>query len=336
MKSLNTPFCKLLNIEYPIVQAPCGSSTCPELAAEVSNAGGLGMLALSRPNREETSQMISLTKTLTKKPFGVNFVLDEIVIKSRPYEEKLRVCIEEKIPLISFTYGKLTSELIKSIHNSKLLVAFTVWDLEQAIEAVNSGVDVLVAQGIEAGGHLNSKITTKDLTKELVQNFPNIPVLSAGGIATGQQFAEAINNGAQGIWIGTRFLATTESKAHEVYKQKILEAKSSDTEISTLFDIGWSNAPHRTIKNSTYNNWSKAGCPSSGKRPGEGEVIAHRTNGTPIIRYEDTPPIDGMNGDLEALALYAGTSVEYIDKIIPASKVLEELVNGAIETLCTF
>ena len=332
MKSLNTPFCKLLNIEYPIVQAPVGSSTCPKLAAAVSNAGGLGMLALSRPDKEETYHMINQTKALTKKPFGVNFVLDDYVLKSRPYEEKLKVCIEQKIPLISFTYGKLTRELVNSIHDSKLLVAFTVWDLEQAAEAVSAGVDILVAQGLEAGGHLNSKITTKELTKKLVQNFLDIPILSAGGSATGLQFAEAIKNGAQGIWVGTRFLATKESRAHELYKQKIIEAKSNDTEISTLFDIGWPNTPHRIIKNSTYLNWLTASCSSSGERPGEREIIAHRANGAAIFRYEDKPPIEGMSGDFEALALYAGTSVEYIDEVLSDSKVVQELVRSATES----
>jgi nitronate monooxygenase len=158
------------------------------------------------------------------------------------------------------------------------------------------------------------------------------PVVAAGGIADGRGMAAALALGAAGVWLGTRFVATEEAYAHEVYKQKILEATETDTVYSTLFDRGWENAPHRTLRNSTVDMWEEAGKPSS-NRPGEGETIAHFADGREIERYEDVIPLPGMSGDVEKLALYAGQSSELIRSVKPAGDIVKELARDAKEIL---
>jgi NAD(P)H-dependent flavin oxidoreductase YrpB (nitropropane dioxygenase family) len=137
--------------------------------------------------------------------------------------------------------------------------------------------------------------------------------------------------GAQGVWLGTRFLCTPEAGAHEEYKCRLLEARAADTVYTTLFDGGWPDAPHRVLRNSTVDRWQKAGCPPSGGRPGEGEVIGAFPDGRPIRRYDMPSPMTGASGEIEAFALYAGQSVGLVHRMQTAAEVVHELAQ-AFET----
>jgi NAD(P)H-dependent flavin oxidoreductase YrpB (nitropropane dioxygenase family) len=176
-----------------------------------------------------------------------------------------------------------------------------------------------VAQGVEAGGHVRGTTPLDQLIREVHQVASGIPVLAAGGIATVEDVLRAIGNGADGIWAGTRFVASEESRAHPDYKKRLLAARAGDTELGTTFDVGWPGAPHRAICNSTMRECG------GGRRPGEGQIIARYADGRPILRYDDTIPLEGMTGDLEALALYAGTSVEGISDVLPAATIVARL-----------
>ncbi len=326
--SFHTPLCDLLKVEHPIIQAPIGSASCPELVAAVSNAGGLGLLSMSWREPDEIKTVLERTRHLTGKPFGVNFVLDAPVITERPFEPRLALCLDAQVPVMTLSWGQLTPDLVGQIHQAGSLVGYTVWDVEQALHAVHCGVDFLVAQGVEAGGHLNSRMMTMMLVSMIVQAFPAIPVVAAGGIATGADMVQAFGKGAAGVWLGTRFVASEESLAHDVHKQAILAANAEDTVLNTLYNIGWPNAPHRTIKNSTYQAWESTGKPDN-QRPGEGEAIAAFPDASPIYRYADVPPLRGMSGDLEGLALYAGTSVSAIHQVLPAAEIIQQLLSQA-------
>jgi nitronate monooxygenase len=158
-------------------------------------------------------------------------------------------------------------------------------------------------------------------------------VVAAGGIADGRGVAAALTLGAAGVWLGTRFVASEEAFAHALYKQKILEATETDTVYSTLFDRGWEDAPHRTLRNSTVEMWEEAGKPESGKRPGENEVIAYRPDGSGILRYEDSDVSPDITGEVEKLPFYAGQSVGLIDSIKPAGDIVRELTTEAKQLL---
>jgi NAD(P)H-dependent flavin oxidoreductase YrpB (nitropropane dioxygenase family) len=142
----------------------------------------------------------------------------------------------------------------------------------------------------------------------------DVPVLAAGGIGDVNAARQAIALGADGLWLGTRFLASQESAAHPDYKRRLLEARATDTLLDLVFNIGWDDAPHRVIRNSTVLKWESSGRRSQGERPGEGDVVARFGDGRPIVRYEDVIPVEGMTGELESLAL-SPESVETIMEI---------------------
>src|SRR6266851_8428685 len=279
MPVLQTSLCSLLNIELPIVQAPMGGVVSPALAAAVSNAGGLGMLPLTWHNIEEVRRVIRQTLQLTDRPFGVNLILHW------PQQERLKVCLEEGIRVVSFFWGD-PSPYIAAVHAAGSLVMHTVGSAAEASQVRDVGVDILVAQGWEAGGHVWSQVATLPLVPCVVDAVAPAPVVAAGGIADGRGLAAVLALGAAGAWIGTRFLASQEADAHPVYKQKVLQAAETDTVYSRLFDGGWPDAPLRTLRNSTVTNWEASGSLPSGERPGEGEVVATWIDdGSPILRY---------------------------------------------------
>jgi nitronate monooxygenase len=322
----DTSLCRLLDIRFPIVQAPIGNAASPELVAAVSNAGALGMLSVTWRNLKEIKKVIRQIKTLTDRPFGVNLCLQW------DQTDRVQICLEEGVKIISLFWGD-PSSYIETVHNSGGLVMHTVASSDEARQAVDAGIDVIIAQGWEAGGHVWGEVATFPLVPRIVDTVSPIPVIAAGGIADGRGIAAALTLGAAGVWMGTRFLLSEESAAHSFYKEKVITASESDTIYSSVFDRGWENAPHRTLRNSTIVNWEKAGKAASGQRPKEGEVVAKTVDGREIVRYSDESPKPGMIGELEALALYAGQSAGLVSRIKPAKEIINELM---AETLQTF
>ena len=310
-----------LGVTWPIVQAPIGSASTPELVAAVSNAGGLGMLAGTWRSPERWREAIERARGLTAFPFGVNLVL------AFDPAERLRIALDVGVPVISFSWGD-PSPWVEQVHRAGAIGVHSVGSSDAAVSAASAGIDVLVAQGVEAGGHVLGEVPLMQLIAQVRTAVPGVPLLAAGGIADASDVRAAVAGGADGVWVGTRFVASSESSAHPDYKRRILEATARDTVLTDLFDIGWPDAPHRVLRNSTVRDWEAAGRPSSGQRPGEGESIARHRDGRPITRYEDVPPIEGMTGDVEALAHYAGHSVERIDRVLPAAEIVHRLSAG--------
>ena len=315
---IKTSLCELLGIELPIIQAPISNATCPELAAAVSNSGGLGMLSVTWRRPDEIRGLIRLTRSLTQRPFGINLVLENDM------HDRLNVCLEEGVNILSLFWGDPAS-YIRASHQAGALVTHSVGRVREAQEAVSAGADVIVAQGWEAGGHVRDTISTLALVLSVVDAVRPIPVAAAGGIADGRGIAAVLALGASAAWLGTRFVASEESMAHQAYKEKLLAAAGGDTVYSTLFDIGWENAAHRALRNSTVEIWEKAGRPPRGKRPNEGEVLTRRTDGTSIVRYSFSSPVTTMQGNVEGLAHYAGQGVGLIKHIEPVASIVQRL-----------
>ena len=174
------------------------------------------------------------------------------------------------------------------------------------------------------------KVATLQLIPAVVDAVGPVPVFAAGGIADGRGLAAALALGASGAWIGTRFLASNEVPIHPHYRERILQATEDDTVfLEELFDIGWPKAPHRVLRNSTVAAWEAAGRPATGKRPGEGDVVASSKSRGPIVRYRPAPPASDAEGDIDALALYAGQSVALVHKRQPAEEIVREIVGEA-------
>ena len=318
-----TAGCKRLGIEVPIIQAPMGGAVGPAIAAAVSNAGGLGTLALWGADIQRLRQLVRETRALTAKAFAVNLNLEF------PQDERLDACLQEGVPVISFFWGD-PSGLVTRAKSGGATVLHTVGTAEEARRVVASGVDVVVAQGWEAGGHVRGKVATMPLIPAVVDAVGPVPVFAAGGIADGRGLAAALALGASGAWIGTRFLASNEVTIHPRYRERILQATEDDTVyLEELFDIDWPKAPHRVLRNSTVDAWEAAGRPATGERPGEGEVVANSKSRGPIVRYRSYTPAADAEGDIDALSLWAGQSVALVHKQQPAAEIVREIVGEA-------
>ena len=322
----DTPLCRLLGIDLPIVQAPIGGASTPTLAAAVGNAGGLGILSVTWRSPEATREAIRETRRLSERPFGVNVVLDW------DPTERLAIALEEGVRVVSFFWGD-PAPYVARIHAAGALALHTVASADEARRAVQAGVDVVVAQGWEAGGHVRGEVATMALVPIVVDAVSPVPVVAAGGIVDGRGLAAALALGAAGVWMGTRFLLSEEAAAHPRYRERLAAAATSDTVYGGLFDGGWPNAPMRTLRNATVDRWEAAGRPPAGQRPGEGEVIGRTEIGTDVVRYGSDAPVVGTTGDVEAMALYAGQGVGQLRDARPAADIVREVAADATAAL---
>jgi len=316
---MRTPLCDLLGIEHPIVQAPMGGPAVPQLAAAVSNAGALGTLALSWS--EDAGAAVRELQGLTTRPFGANFGLQ------LDQRERLDAALDAGLRIVSLFWGD-PSPYVERVHDAGALLLHTVGSAEEAKRAVVAGVDVVVAQGWEAGGHVWGQIGTLALVPAVVDAVDPTPVIAAGGIGDGRGVAAVLALGAQGAWVGTRFLMATEAPVHERYRERLIEADETDALwFADLFDGGWPSAPHRALRNATVDDWEAAGRPAAGSRPGEGDQVATRPNGSGIPRYASSTPVEGLDGDIDAMSLWAGQSVALARQVQPASEIVADLVS---------
>ena len=233
--------CELFNIEKPIIQA--GMIWCSgwELASAVSNAGGLGLIGSGSMYPDILRIHIKKCKQATNKPFGVN-----IPLLYPNIEEHIKIIIEEGVKIVFTSAGnpKIWTNHLK-LHG--IIVVHVVSALKFALKCVEAGVDAIVAEGFEAGGHNGKEETTTFVLIPQIKSSISLPIIAAGGLATGTQMAAAFVLGADGVQIGSRFVATFESSAHENFKNKIIQAKEGDTQL-TLKQL----TPVRLIKNKFF------------------------------------------------------------------------------------
>jgi nitronate monooxygenase len=323
---VRTPLCDLVGIEVPVVLAPMGGAVTPELAAAVSNAGGLGILPLSWASPDEIASVVDETRQQTRRPFGVNLGL------AWDQRERLVVALEAGVRVVSFFWGD-ASGVIGEARAAGALVFVTVGTAEEGRAAAAAGADVVVAQGWEAGGHVWGTVSTLALVPSVVDAVAPVPVVAAGGIADGRGLAAVLALGAAGAWVGTRFLAAQEAAIHPEYRRRILAAGEADTFYGTLFDRGWPDAPHRALRNSTVEAWERAGRPPSGSRPGEADEPASRPDGSPINRYASSTPTAAMGGDIEPLPHWAGQGVGLVTREESAAAIVSSLVSEAEDVM---
>ena len=327
MTSLATAFTSLAGIDLPIVQAPIGAASTPELVAAVSNAGGLGVLSLTWRSTNEARELIRQTRALTDRPFGINLVL------LWDATERLAIALEEGVPVISLSWGD-PAPWAEQIHDAGALLVHMVGTTAEAVAARLAGVDAIVAQGYEASGHVEGRTSIMALLPELVDAVSPTPVLAAGGIGDGRGLAAALCLGAAGAWMGTRFLLSDEADVHPDYQGWLVDASAGDTIFSTIFRGGWPpNTPVRTLPNRSLQMWEEAGRPEPGRGPGEGDVIGQTSRGVAIIRYHDDFPGAHTTGDLESMVLYAGESVGVMREVLPAADIVTSIAEQAKSVL---
>lgn len=326
---LRTPLCELVGIEHPIIAAPMGPDlTGPELVAAVSNAGGLGILQAQLAPLPLFRRELQRVRELTDKPFGVNLILHF------PIDEQVAVCVEERVPVVSFFWGDPTP-YVERVHAGGGKVFHQVGSVAEAQRAAKANVDVIIAQGAEAGGHIAGEVSTLALVPRVVDAVAPCPVAAAGGIADGRGIVAALALGAQAAAIGTRFLASVEARAHPDYKKKLVAAGENDTVRTTLFGFGWPNAPHRTLRTRFVEDWLGKEARGQESRADE-PVIGHTViagHQMPLQRFMGFPPNVDAIGDIDSMDLLAGQSVGLVREIKPAGEIVRELVNEAQEII---
>ncbi|KAI9178442.1 hypothetical protein LWI28_026532 [Acer negundo] len=316
----------ILGFEYGIIQAPLGPDISgPELVAAVANAGGLGFLRA--PDWEAPDylrELIRKTRTLTDKPFGVGVVL------AFPHEENIKAILNEKVAVLQVYWGECSKQLVQESHCAGVKVVPQVGSLEETRKALEAGVDAIIVQGREAGGHVIGQEGLISLLPRVVDLIGDrdIPVIAAGGIVDARGYVAALALGAQGVCLGTRFVATLESCAHPTYKRKLVELDK--TEYTNIFGRArWPNAPQRALQTPFFSDWKDF--PAHENELNQ-PVIGHSTvHGIEkeIRRLAGAVPNVTATGDIESMAMYAGEGVGLIDEILPAGEVVKRLVDGA-------
>lgn len=301
------------------MQAPIGSAATTELVAAVSGCGALGTLAASWTPPAVLREQVSWLRSTCTAPFCVNLVL------AFEQRERLAAILDEGGTVVSFSWG-LDAELVSKARDAGAYVLVQVATLADAHGAVGAGADALIVQGVEAGGHVQATRPLLELLRE-IRPAVDVPLLAAGGIADATSRGDAREAGADAVACGTAFLAAEEANVHPIYLDHIMRAGAAQTTLTTVFDRGWSDAPHRVIRNETLAAWEAAGKPERGRRPGDGDHIASR-NGRPVLRYDFVLPTRDTVGDISAMAMYAGTSVQAIDRGEPAKHIVERITRG--------
>ena len=337
MAGIETPLCRLLRIRYPVLSAGVGGGARAELVAAVSSAGGFGVLGASGMPPEALSAEVARTKALTERPFGVNIIIDtepESVDEDVAFfRSQVGAAGESGAAAVVLFWGD-PAPLVDDAHRHGMVVVLQVGSVEEAVAARASGVDVVIAQGREAGGHVRGTTSIWELLPATVEAVKPAPVVASGGIGDGAGLARALRSGAQGVSLGTRFVASEEANAHPEYKRRIVAATAADTVyVPDLFDVGWPNAPHRVIRNRTYEEWLAAGQPPPGERPGEGTVIGTHTLSSgqkrDWPRYAVGIATPEFDGDMDYAPLWAGESCSVVSDIKPAGEIVGDLVREA-------
>jgi nitronate monooxygenase len=305
-----------LGITMPVLQAAMGAAT-PELAAAVSNAGGLGAMGLSWSSPDEVRASVARTRDLTRAPFAVGYVLSFGAAT-------LQVALDAGAAVVQMSFGMPNPEQVAAVRAAGARLGIQISTVEAARRALDLGVDYLNLQGQEAGGHVQAQGSWRDELAQVCELAATTPVNVAGGLAHGQDLREVLNLGAAGGVFGTRFVATHEYPAHPAYKQRLLAAQRKDSVLTVCFDGGWSNVLHRVLRNPTLDAWEAAGAQPAGMRPGEGELVGH-LGAQGFARYGIFPPLAGMVGAVENMAMYAGIGAEHIHDIPGAGELVRRL-----------
>jgi enoyl-[acyl-carrier protein] reductase II len=307
---IKTKLCDLLGIEYPVFQGGMAWVSTAKLAAAVSEAGGLGIIGSGHNDAQWVRDQIRKTKEYTKKPFGVN-----VMMISPHMEQVMQVILEERVPVITTGAGNPARFIpqLKEI-GTKVIPVIPSVALAQRLE--KAGVDAVVAEGMESGGHIG-ELTTMALVPQVVDGV-NIPVIAAGGMADGRGLLAALSLGAAGIQLGTRFMCAEECEIHENIKKMILKAKDRDTVVS-----GRSTGhPVRSLKNKLtkhYEEMEKECAPIE-----ELEKLG-------IGRIKNAM----IDGDCDFGTVACGQIAGMIKEIKPAKDIIMEIMKGAEDALHT-
>ena len=300
-------FCELVGCALPLQLAGMGGVSTAELAAAVTGAGGLGMIGLAGVPIDMLGEMLE-TLEATGQPFGVNFLMPFLDPEAFKFAA-------EKARVVELFFGDPDRSLVDIAHAQGALVSWQVGSAEEANAAHQAGCDIIVAQGIEAGGHVRGRDDLETLLNACTDLAT--PIVAAGGIADPEEVEAAFDSPASAVRIGTRFLAATEANVHPTYVDALIAAKRSDTVITTEFDVGWPNAPARVLRSSL-----------EAARKSDDPCATVGDEAWPVSRFSTLPPTKDARGNVAAMPHYAGFSVGGVTKRQAAAEIVDELCRG--------
>ncbi len=307
-----TSFTRLVGCRLPLQQAGMGGSATAELAAAVAEAGGLGMLGLAGIPVDMVAAAVEAAAARTSHPFGANFLM--------PFLDREAVEVAAShCRVVEFFYGPPDTGLVAMARAGGALASWQVGTVEEARMAADAGCDLVVAQGVEAGGHIRGQIGLLPLL-DLVLDAVSVPVVAAGGLGSARAVAAVLAAGASAARAGTRFLAAEEADVHPAYLDALVRARAEDTVVTTTFSNLWPDAPHRVLRS----------CVAAALDTEE-DVVGRTELGpgllVPVLRLSPPSPGRSTTGHVEAMALYAGESVDHVGSRTTAAQIVAELTS---------
>jgi NAD(P)H-dependent flavin oxidoreductase YrpB (nitropropane dioxygenase family) len=318
---MQTRFTRLVGCELPIQMAGMGGVAIPPLVVAVCRGGGLGTLAGDGSSPETMQRLLDDVRAGTDQPFGVNFLMPHL---------RDTACVDAAAAVarvVEFFYGSPDARLVERVHAAGALACWQVGSSDEAQAAERAGCDLIVAQGVEAGGHIRGKIGLLTLLDQVLRRVA-VPVIAAGGIGSGRAMGTVLSGGAAAVRVGTRFVAALESPAHPLYVEQLVEARAEDTEVTEGFDLEWPDAPHRVLRS----------CIEAARATPDEVIGANhdyfdpRRSG-PVVRWQVVTPTVLTSGNIAAMPLWAGESVNFVTSRQPAAKIVRDLVDEAAPLL---
>jgi NAD(P)H-dependent flavin oxidoreductase YrpB (nitropropane dioxygenase family) len=315
---IRTPVCDLLDIEHPIALGGMGSASSPAMTAAVSRAGGLGAMGCHYLTPEQVRERTNATRKETNKPFGLNFLLFDV------REDSFAEALDLRPAVMQFAWARQDQDLkpyFDRSHEAGCTVTYMAGAVKEAERAVEAGADVIIAQGSEGGGHVGWMGSMPLIPMVVDAVGESVPVLAAGGFADGRGLVAALSLGAQGILLGTRFLASVESPLHPNFKQAIVDSDGHDTQLSEIPDIAagqvWPGAMTRSRRNAFIERWAGR----------EWALRQHRAEAIAKLRMAREA------GDVDEGPLSMGQDAGLIRDILPSGEIVARIAREAEQIL---
>ena len=332
---LQTKLTKDYGLDFPFVSAGMGFVALPELAAAVSNAGGLGLLGVAPAPPAGMLAMIQATRSRTSRRFGVDLIITDTAFGPATTDEHIDICIREGIDVVVFFWNFPSKEWINKLHRTGAKVWIQIGSLDYATQAVEMGADAVIIQGSEAGGHNHSTAGLFSLLPTIIDAVAPVPVIAAGGIADGRGVAAALALGADGVCVGTRLVASAEAYAHAEYKNRIVAAEVADVTRTHLFGPEWPDQPMKVIRNRVVSEWTGRDTKTPPSPNPPQSIGSTLLSGQEYLlpKFSAIPPTPDTSGDFEEMCLAAGESAGLVKEIKPAATIIKEMMDEAADII---
>jgi enoyl-[acyl-carrier protein] reductase II len=334
--ALQTALTREYGLRHPFVGAGMAFIAHEQLAAAVTNAGGLGVLGASPDPADSLPVMVERLRALTSGPFGVDLICADTGLGPASTDDHIDACVQLDVPLVVFHHDPPPARWVTALRGAGLRVWMQASSPELAAAAIGLGVDGIVAQGSEAGGHARGRIPLHALLRTIRHTWPDMLLLGAGGISDGAAAAAALRAGADGVWVGTSLVVAVEANAHPEYKRRLVDSPGR-TLRTTAFGPEWPDQPYRLLATPAVRSAEasvRAADPQQQLPIGQTRLFPHSAN----MLYEmpirsALPPTPETSGDWESMVYPAGEGVAAVRSTAPAAEIIAQMMSQAYDIL---